>query len=385
MAEFIYLDNNATTRPDPAVIAAMLPFLTDHFGNASSPHQAGSRAKRALGMARRNIAQLLNAKASEIIFTSSATEANHMALIGGLKAMAQKTGRRKLITTAIEHPSSLALTDHLAHMGFVIVRLPATPDGIVPVDAFEEHIDDDTAMVSLMWANNETGVLQPVEAVAALAQKHGALYHCDAVQAVGKIPTDVTSLPVDFLTFSGHKIHGPKGIGALYLRKGVDCHPLLWGGQEGRRRGGTENVPAIVGFGMAAALAQQQLSAWTEIEILRNQLEMGLLNMLPASHINGGQAQRTPNCSNITFKDDYNRPLEAEALLTWLDREGICVSMGSACQSGDMAPSSVLQAMGLEAAEALASLRFSLSLETSRQEVEQVLTVLTGLVAKLAA
>lgn len=381
----VYLDNNATTRPDPAVAEIMLPFLTDLFGNPSSPHAAASEPKRAVGQARQKVAGLIGAKPPEIVFTGSATEANHMAILGALKDRFRKSGRRKLVTTPLEHPSTLELAEQLVCMGFVLVQVPAGPDGRVSPDALAAVIDTDTALVSVMWVNNETGVIQPVAEAAEMARLHGALFHTDAVQAAGKLAIDVSALPVDLLTLSAHKLHGPKGIGALYVRKGVELVPLLFGSQERKRRGGTENVPAIAGFGKAAELATDRLAGMSAVGHMRDRLEQGLMALLPASTINGGNVPRTPNCCNICLRDSNGRPLEAEALLTWLDRAGICVSMGSACSSGEMAPSGVLMAMGASREEALGSLRLSLSHENSAAEIEHLLAVMKDLIPKLAA
>lgn len=383
----VYLDNNATTPLAPEVREAMLPHLFERFGNPSSPHAAGMAAKQAVGKARGQVAGLIGAKSAEILFTASATEANHAALLGVLRALAEQgSARRHLVTTAVEHPSSLMLARDLERQGWRVTVLPVDAAGVIGLDALRAAITDDTALVSVMWANNETGAVMPVAAAADLARARGALFHSDAVQAAGRLPVDVDAAGADLLTLSAHKMHGPKGVGALYIRKGTPFAPLIHGHQERNRRGGTENVPAIVGFGVAADLARTAIPDTGTIAALRDRLEEGVLARWPGACVNGADAAaRLPNTSNIRFADAQGRPVEAEELLMRLDRAGIAVSMGAACASGGQEPSHVLTAMGLTRAEAAASLRFSLSRYSTGDEVDAVLTELPALHARLAA
>ncbi|WP_448189591.1 cysteine desulfurase family protein [Azospirillum sp. sgz301742] len=383
-----YLDHNATTPLAPEALDAMLPFLGAHFANPSSPHAAGMAARQAVGEARGAVAGLIGAKAAEIIFTASATEANHLAILGTLGALAETApARRHVVTTAVEHPATLMLFADLERQGWRVSVLPVDGAGRISLNDLRAVVDGTTALVSMMWANNETGVLMPVASAADIAQARGALFHTDAVQAAGRTPVDVDMANVDLLTLSAHKLHGPKGIGALYVRKGTPLAPLLHGHQERGRRGGTENVPAIVGFGVAALLAQRALTACAgaEMAILRNTLERGILERWPGSRVNGGAAERLPNTSNIRFADPHGRPMDGEELLMRLDRAGIQVSMGAACATGGNKPSHVLTSMGLSAAEAAASLRFSLGRDTGMAEVEAALDALLPLLARVAA
>lgn len=382
----IYLDNNATTQPAPEVREAMLPHLFGEFGNPSSPHAAGMAAKRAVGEARAQVAALVGAKAADILFTASATEANHTALLGTLRAVAaERPERRHLVTTAVEHPSTLMLAGDLERQGWRVTLLPVDGTGTIALSDLRDAVTADTALVSIQWANNETGAIQPVGAAADIAQSRGALFHTDAVQAAGRLPIKVDAVNADLLTLSAHKMHGPKGIGALYIRRGVPFTPLIHGHQERRRRGGTENVPAIVGFGAAADRAAATVAETGGMAILRDRLERGVLAAWPGSRVNGEGAVRLSNTSNIRFADPQGRPLDAEELLMRLDRAGIAVSMGAACASGGNEPSHVLTAMGLSPAEAAASLRFSLSRYSTAEEVESVLNEFPALYARIAA
>lgn len=380
----IYLDNNATTRPAPEVVAAMLPYLDDLYANPSSAHRAGMAVKQAIGQARGNVAGLIGAKPAEITFTASATEANHLAILGTLRA---RTERRHVVTTAVEHPSSLALFRELAGQGYHVTVLPVDGEGRIRRHDLASVVSSDTALVSVMWANNETGVLMPVLEAAQIARSRGAAFHTDAVQAVGRLEIDLRELPIDLLTFSGHKLHGPKGIGVLFARKGFALTPLILGHQERRLRGGTENVPAIVGLGVAALLARDALAsgAGAAIAALRDRLEAGVLARLSGARINGGGAARIPNTSNIAFIGGGGFPMEGEALLMKLDQAGIQVSMGAACAAGGMDPSHVLLALGLSEAQAAASLRFSLSRYSDANDIDAVLDALPGIAARLAA
>ncbi|CAO3447662.1 Cysteine desulfurase (EC 2.8.1.7) [Azospirillum argentinense] len=382
----IYLDNNATTPLAPEVREAMLPHLFGEFGNPSSPHAAGMAAKRAVGEARAQVAALVGAKAADILFTASATEANHTALLGTLRAVAaERPERRHLVTTAIEHPSTLMLAKDLERQGWRVTVLPVDGTGTIALADLRDAVTPDTALVSVMWANNETGAIQPVGAAADIAQARGALFHTDAVQAAGRLPIKVDAVNADLLTLSAHKMHGPKGVGALFIRKGVPFAPLIHGHQERHRRGGTENVPAIVGFGAAAGRAAASVAEAGGMAILRDRLERGVLAAWPGSRVNGEGAARLSNTSNIRFADPQGRPLDAEELLMRLDRAGIAVSMGAACASGGNEPSHVLTAMGLSPAEAAASLRFSLSRYSTAEEVESVLNEFPALYARIAA
>ncbi len=382
----IYLDNNATTPLAPEVREAMLPHLSGEFGNPSSPHAAGMAARRAVGEARSQVAALVGAKGADILFTASATEANHSALLGTLRAIAaERPERRHLVTTAIEHPSTLMLAKDLERQGWRVTVLPVDGTGTIALTDLRDAVTAETALVSVMWANNETGVIQPVGAAADIAQARGALFHTDAVQAAGRLPIKVDAVNADLLTLSAHKMHGPKGIGALYIRKGVPFAPLIHGHQERHRRGGTENVPAIVGFGMAADRAAATVAEAGGMAILRDRLERGVLAAWPGSRVNGEGAARLSNTSNVRFADPQGRPLDAEELLMRLDRAGIAVSMGAACASGGNEPSHVLTAMGLSPAEAAASLRFSLSRYSTAEEVESVLIEFPALYARIAA
>ena len=385
----IYLDNNATTALAPEVRDAMMPHLFGKFANPSSPHSAGMAARRAVGEAKSQIAALIGAKPADLVMTGSATEATHAAILGALRVIEETDHRRDhIVTTAVEHPATLALFDDLRPRGWRFTILPVNRDGLPSLVDLAAVVTEATALVSMMWANNETGVLMPVEGASAIAHAHGALFHSDAVQAAGRVPVDCGI--ADYLTLSAHKMHGPKGVGALYVRKGAPFHALIHGHQERRRRGGTENVPGIVGFGAAASLASLWLASFHKeeadlIAFLRDRLEQGILAGWPGAVVNGAGAARLPNTSNIRFADGRGHPVDAEELLIRLDRAGIAVSMGAACSSGGNEPSHVLTAMGLDGAQAAASLRFSLSRYTTAAEVDAVLSELPALHARLIA
>ncbi|MHB1144412.1 MAG: cysteine desulfurase family protein [Thiobacillus sp.] len=368
----VYLDNNATTPVAPECVAPVLECLCESWGNPSSKHAVGEAAKSRVSEARASVAKLLNATPAEIVFTAGGTEASHLAIHG---ALAARPGRSHIVTSAVEHPATLALLAQLETQGVRVTRLPVDADGGLDLAALERAITPDTALVSLMWANNETGVLFPVADAARIAQSKGVLFHTDAVQAAGKIPLDLAQVPVDLLSLSGHKFHAPKGVGALFVRKGMKLQPLLFGHQERGRRGGTENVPAIVGLGLACELAASELEAKAAATAaLRDRLESGLLARIPFATINGGTAPRVANTSSVRFGE-----LEAEAILDKLDRAGICASSGAACTAGGSAPSHVLIAMGLSEADALATIRFSLSRYTTEAEIDHVLDVLASI------
>lgn len=377
-----YLDCNATTPLAAEALQAMLPFLTDGFANPSSAHGPGMRAKEAVGEARARVAALVGAKAQEVVFTASATEANHLAILGSLRRVAEKSPeRRRIVVSAIEHPSTLLLVEDLIRQGWEAALIPVGRDGVVDIGAAEELIDGRTALVSVMVANNETGVLQPAAACADLAKRAGALFHADAVQAAGRVPLSLAGVGADLLTLSAHKMHGPKGAGALIVRKGVDVAPLIFGHQERKRRGGTENVPALVGFGVAAQLAAQALTLGEPAEIAawRDRLEAEVKALWPKARVNGANAARLPNTASVTFYGDDGRPENGEELLMRLDRAQVCVSMGAACSTGGNEPSHVLTAMGLKAAEAEATLRFSLGRGAGQADLARALDALAAI------
>lgn len=375
----IYLDHNATTPLLPEVLEAVGAALADDYGNASSVHAFGQRAKARLDEARTAVAALIDARPSDVVFTAGGTESDNFALRGAAEAL-EAAGRRRLVTSAIEHEAVLATARALERRGWTVEVLPASSRGIVAPDALAAAMTPDTALVSVMHANNELGTIQPVAALSALAHAQGALMHTDAVQSVGKVPVSVGALGVDLLSLSGHKFGAPKGTGALWIRRGVRLVPFMTGGrQERNRRAGTENVPALVGLGVAARLAARKLdSAARVIGELRDRLERGILAAVPGTAVNGDPDLRVPNTTNISFDG-----LEAEALLIALDLEGVAVSTGSACSSGSLEPSHVLRAMGLPDARTRSSLRFSLGAATTAAEIAFVVGVLPSLVAKL--
>ncbi|CCJ08092.1 cysteine desulfurase NifS [Methylocystis sp. SC2] len=375
----VYLDNNATTRTDPEVVAKMLPFFSQEFGNASSSHGFGVEVSGAVREARRSVQALLGAAHDhEIVFTSGGTESDNAAILAGLAA---REGRDEIVTTAVEHPAILSLVEHLQETRGVAVHLIGVDArGRIDLDAFRAALGPKTAIVSAMWANNETGTLFPVAELARLAHEAGALFHTDAVQAVGKIPIDLKTTQIDFLSLSGHKLHGPKGIGALYVRKGTKFAPFLRGGhQERARRGGTENTPGIVGLGAAAELARTRLDEdAAHIAALRDRLECGVTQRIGQCQVSGDVDNRLVNTSNIAFSD-----IEGEAILTHLDRVGIAASTGSACTAGSTEPSHVLRAMNVPEEALHGAIRFSLSRENTIEEIDDVLETLPGIVAKL--
>jgi cysteine desulfurase len=377
----IYLDHNATTPPAEAVVDAMSRALREVAGNASSVHSFGQQAKSAIDEARTSVAGLLGGEASEVIFTGSGTEADNLALRGAAEAL-EATGRREIVVSAIEHEAVLNTARALARRGWTMTTLPVNASGVVSPDAVRDAVSDRTAIVSVMHANNEVGTVQPVAEIAAIAHERGALMHTDAVQSAGKIPLAVKALGVDLLSISAHKFYGPKGVGALWVRRGVRLTQQMTGGrQERNRRAGTENVPGIIGLGVAARLATGGLgSAAARVAALRDRLEAGILRDVPHAALNGAREPRVPNTTNISFER-----VEAESLLIALDLEGIAVSTGSACSSGTLEPSHVLKAMGLGSSRAQSSLRFSLGSATTETDIDRVVAVLPGLVQKLRA
>jgi len=375
----VYLDHNATTPVAPDVADRIDRAVRELWGNASSVHHFGQQAKAVVDDARSQVAALLGADASEIVFTAGGTESDNFALRGAAEAL-EPTGRRHLIASAIEHEAVLNTLKALARRGWRMTLLPVDQSGIVRPDSLREVITDDTAVVSVMHANNEIGTVQPIAELARIAKAHGALVHTDAVQTAGKVPIDVRAMGVDLLSVSGHKFYGPKGIGALWVRKSVRLLPLMAGGrQERNRRAGTENVPGIVGLGAAAERAARKMAAEAErLAALRDRLEQGVLAAVPGSERNGAAEPRVPNTTNISFAR-----IESESLLIGLDLEGIAVSSGSACSSGTLEPSHVLKAMGLPHARTLSSIRFSLGESNTEADVDRVIRVLPPLVEKL--
>jgi len=373
----IYLDNSATTKVDSRVLEAMLPFLRDNFGNASSIHTFGQDARAAVEEARRHVAELIGADTREVIFTSGGTESDNTALWGVFRS-GYRPGNH-VITTKIEHPAILATCKALQSAGAEVTWLPVDSSGRVDPASVANAITERTVLISVMHANNETGVIQPVEEIAALARERGIVMHTDAVQSAGKIPLDVRALGADLLSLSGHKIHAPKGVGALYIRKGVKLAPFMTGGShERKRRAGTENVPGIVGLGAAARLALSRLGEMgARVGALRDRLEDEARRRIPGVRVNGA-APRLPNISNISFER-----LEGEAAVIAMDLEGIAVSTGSACSSGSLEPSHVLMAMGLRPEVVQGSLRFSLCCDTTDEEIDRSLEVLVGVTERL--
>ena len=373
----IYLDNNATTMVAPEVLEEMLPYFSQYYGNPSSMHSFGGRTAKDINDAREKTASLIGAEPDEIVFTSCGTESDNTAIMSALDV---NPSRRHIVTTRVEHPAVRALCEHLAGKGYLITTIDVDGDGNLNMDQYEKSLTKDTAVVSIMWANNETGVIFPVEKAAQLAQERGILFHTDAVQAMGKIPIDIKNSAIDMLSFSGHKLHAQKGIGVLYIRRGTRFSPYLIGGhQEKGRRGGTENTPAIIGLGRACELANQQLSKENgHVRALRDRLESEIINRIPNVKVNGGRSPRLPNTSNISFEF-----VEGESILLLLDKYGICASSGSACTSGSLQPSHVLRAMGVPYTMAHGSIRFSLSIYNTSEESDVVLNTLPAVIEKL--
>jgi cysteine desulfurase len=375
----IYLDHNATTPLDPSVAERMAQALRDVWGNASSVHHFGQQAKAALDEARGAVASLLSADPSEIIFTGGGTEADNLAIRGAAEAL-EVAGRRHLITCAIEHEAVLNTMKAMARRGWRVTTLPVGASGIVDPDRLREALTDDTALVSVMHANNEIGTVQPITQLAEIAHQRGALFHTDAVQSAGKLPLDVRALGVDMLSIAAHKFYGPKGAGALWVKRGVRLLPFITGGrQERNRRAGTENVPGLIGFGVAAAVARRKIDTeGPRLAALRDRLEAGVLSTIPGTDRNGVAEPRVPNTTNISIDR-----VEAESLLIGLDLAGIAVSSGSACSSGTLEPSHVLKAMGYPHARTLGSIRFSLEASNTETDVDRVLEALPPIVEKL--
>jgi cysteine desulfurase len=375
----IYLDHNATTPLDPAVIDAMTSVLKEEFGNPSSVHHFGQRAKAVIDGARSAVAALIGADPAEVVFTSGGTESDNFAIRGVAEAL-ERSGRRHLIASSIEHEAVLNTLKALARRGWKTTLLPVDQTGIVSPETLRAALTDETAIVSVMHANNEIGTIQPITELATLAHERGALFHTDAVQSAGKIPIDVSALGVDLLSLSAHKFYGPKGVGAIWIKRGLRLLPPVTGGkQERNRRAGTENVAGIAGLGKAAAHAAATMAQeGTRLAALRDQLEAGVLRTVTGTDVNGARTPRVPNTTNISFDR-----VEAESLLIALDLEGIAVSTGSACSSGTLEPSHVLKAMGLPAHRTQNSIRFSLGAANTAADVDRVIAVLPGVVEKL--
>ena len=384
MSDVIYVDNNATTAVAPEVLEAMLPYLTANYGNPGSIHTFGGSVAKDVEDARRKVAELLNAdhrnpdnEATEIIFTSCGTESDNAAV---WSALLTNPERRKVIASKVEHPAILNLGRELERRGYIFETIPVDGDGRIDLAALEEAVDENTAIVSVMYANNEIGNIYPVEKIAEIAHKHGALFHTDAVQAVGKVPIDLANSQIDMLSCSGHKLHAPKGIGVLYVRRGIRFRPFIVGGhQEKARRGGTENVASIVALGKAAELAKANMEEEVKyLSMLRDRLEAGLLKTVPRIKINGDRSSRLPNTSSISFEF-----IEGEAILLLMNQFGICASSGSACTTGSLEPSHVLRAMGIPYTSAHGTIRFSFSRYNTVEEVDFILEKLPPIIATL--
>lgn len=373
----VYLDNNATTRVAPEVVEAMLPFFTELYGNPSSMHAFGGQVAREIAVAREKVAALLNADPSEIVFTSCGTESDNAAIRGTLESYPEKN---HIITSRVEHPAVLNVAQHLRSRGYRVTEVGVDREGRLDLDELREAIDEQTALVSIMYANNETGVIFPIEEIGEIVKAKGVPFHTDAVQAVGKIPLDMGKSHVDLMSLSGHKLHAPKGIGVLYVRKGTKFSPFFIGGhQEGGRRGGTENVPYIIGLGRAAELAIERMDEEnTRVRAMRDRLERELLQRIPNTLVNGDPEHRLPNTSSLSF--EY---VEGESILLLMSDQGICASSGSACTSGSLEPSHVLRAMGVPFTAAHGSIRFSLSLYNTDEEIDYVIEKLPPIVERL--
>jgi len=375
----IYLDNNATTRVAPEVLEEMLPYFSELYGNPSSMHSFGGQVGRKLREAHEKMAALLGASPDEIIFTSCGTESDNAAVRAALHSNPDK---RHIVTSRVEHPAIRALCAHLATRGYRVTELPVDAEGRLDLEQYRKALTADTAVVSLMWANNETGVVFPVEQAAEIAGEKGIIFHTDAVQAVGKIPIDLGKTAINMLSLSGHKLHAPKGVGVLYVRRGTKFSPFMIGGhQEKGRRGGTENTPGIIGLGKAAELAARYMETEnTVVKNLRDRLENALLARVPNSRVNGDRVNRLPNTTNISFEF-----VEGEGILLMMDEFGICASSGSACTSGSLQPSHVLRAMGVPFTMAHGSIRFSLSVYNTDEEIDLVVEKLPAIIEALRA
>ena len=373
----IYADNNATTQVAPEVLEEMVPYFHDLYGNPSSMHSFGGQVAGRLKEARERVARLIGATPDEILFTSCGTESDNTAIRA---AIASHPEKKHIVTTRVEHPAVKNLCEHLGRHGYGVTFLPVDRHGRLDLEHLRKVLSSDTCIVSIMWANNETGVIFPIKEIAQMVRERGSVFHTDAVQAVGKIPIDMGQIPVDMLSLSGHKLHAPKGIGALYVRKGTKFSPFLIGGhQEGGRRGGTENVASIIGLGKACELVLEHLGDENErVKSLRDKLENGILKGIPSAMVNGDREHRLPNTTSISF--EY---VEGEAILLMMNEFGICASSGSACTSGSLEPSHVLRAMGVPFTAAHGSIRFSLSIYNKEEEIDFIIEKLPPIIERL--
>ncbi|NMA02536.1 MAG: cysteine desulfurase NifS [Clostridia bacterium] len=376
----VYLDHSATTPVRSEVAQVVTEYYTNIFGNPSSVHSFGREARKGIENAREQVANLINGKPEEIIFTSGGTEADNMAIIGS--ALANKNKGKHIITTAIEHHAVLDSCKYLEKEGFKVTYLPVDSEGMIDLETLKANITEETILITIMHVNNEVGTILPIKEVGAIAKERGILFHVDAVQSYGKLPIDVNEMNIDMLSASGHKIYGVKGVGCLYLRRGVKLHPIMFGGaQERKRRPGTENVPGIVGFGLASELAGQEMEMENQrLTVLRDKLITGILENIPCTQLNGHRTQRLPGNVNISFEF-----IEGESLLLMLDLKGIAASSGSACTSGSLDPSHVLMAMGLCHEIAHGSLRLTLGRDNTEEDIDYVLEVLPEIVERLRA
>jgi cysteine desulfurase len=376
--DVVYLDNNATTRVAPEVVEAMLPYLSEYYGNPSSMHSFGGNVGKKIKAARQHVANLIGASPNEIIFTSCGTESDGTAIRAAIES---NPDRKQIVTSRVEHPAIKNLYETLSKQSYQVTFVPVDNEGRLDLDYLYQSLNDDTAIVSLMWANNETGVIFPVEKISREVKDRGIIFHTDAVQAANKIPLDVNTTGVDMLSLSGHKFHAPKGIGVLYVRKGTKFSPYMIGGhQEEGRRGGTENVASIIAIGKAAKLAKQHLeeNSYACVSELRDKLESTLLERITYSMVNGDTDNRLPNTTSIAF--EY---VEGEAILLMMNEHGICASSGSACTSGSLEPSHVLRAMGVPFTAAHGSIRFSLSRYTTEKEIDFVIEKMPPIIERL--
>jgi cysteine desulfurase len=376
--DLIYLDNNATTRPAPQVVEAMLPYLTEFYGNPSSAHRFGQYSRKAIDEARISVAKLIGCREAELVFTGGGTESVNTAVRGLLAA---RSPRKRIITSTVEHSATRELGQQLVREGFEVLTVGVNHDGLLDLDGLSAALNDDVALVSMLWANNETGVLFPMNVIGELCRAAGVPLHTDATQVIGKIPVNGGQLLVDAMSFASHKFHGPKGVGGLYIRRGARVRPLLIGGpQERQRRGGTENVPGIVGMGKAAELSLEFLPKMPQVAQRRDRLEREILDSITDTSVNGSTAHRLPNTSNTSFSR-----LEAEAILLLLSERGICASAGAACSSGSLEPSHVIMAMGIDPKVGHGAIRFSLSRYTTDAEIDKTLRVLPDVIDRLRA
>lgn len=376
--KIVYADNNATTQIAPEVFEAMKPYLTEEYGNPSSMHTFGGKIHKEIERARESVAALLGAsEPAEIIFTSCGTESDSTAITSTLRSYPEK---RHIITTKVEHPAVLSLCKYLETAGYRVTYLNVNSEGLLDVNELKSSIDHDTALISIMYANNETGVTFPIEEIAEIARLRDVVFHTDAVQATGKIPFSLSKIPIDLLSLSGHKLHAPKGVGALYVRRGTRFSPFLIGGhQEQGRRGGTENVASIVGLGVACELAKNNLEEEnSRVKDLRDKLENAILKNIPKTRVNGSREMRLPNTANISFEF-----VEGESILLMLDEKGIAASSGSACTSGSLTPSHVLRAMGVPFTYLQGSIRFSLSRYNSDKDIDHIIEHLPPVIKRL--